>query len=116
MGLGDLFKSKPKKPNYEKMIKSSDWRERKEAAEMISDETILKEVYLNDDDPRVRAAAILNPNLQDEKLFQQAVLKGREQFIVNKIAEGQYGGLPTLVEVMIRCRDKKFVVWKGFGK
>ena len=40
MGLGDLFKSNPKKPNYEKMIKSSDWRERKEAAEMISDETI----------------------------------------------------------------------------
>lgn len=109
MGLGDLFKSKPKKPNYEKMIKSSDWRERKEAAEMISDETILKEVYLNDDDPRVRAAAILNPNLQDEKLFQQAVLKGREQFIVNKIAEGQNAGLPTLVEVMIRYRDKKFV-------
>ena len=41
----------------------------------------------------------LNPNLQDEKLFQQAVLKGREQFIVNKIAEGiESGGLQCAAE------------------
>lgn len=47
--------------------------------------------------------------MQDEKLFQQAVLKGREQFIVSKIREGQNAGLPTLVRVMIRCKDKEFV-------
>ena len=109
MGLRGLFKSKQKQPNFEEMIKSSNPNEREEAAAMIADETILKNIFLNDESARVRTAAILNPNLQDEELFQQAVLNGREQFIVNKIAEGQNAGFPTLVKVMLRCKDKEFV-------
>lgn len=109
MGLRDLFKSKPKQPDYEEMMKSSDWGERKEAASMITDGTMLKNIFLNDEDVRVRIAAILNPNLQDEKFFQQVVLNGREQFIVNRFAEGQNAGFPTLIDVMIRCKDKEFV-------
>lgn len=110
MGLRDLFKSKPKQPNYEEMIKSSDWVEREEAAAMITDENILKDVFLNDKNLDVRRAAIFNPNLQDEEFFQQIVLGGKEKLVVEKRAsDGENAGFIPLIYAMLRCEDKEFV-------
>lgn len=90
------------------MYKSGNEFQRQDAAMMITDESMLKEIVLTDDRMIVREQAINNPNLQDEKFFQEIVLTGYEK-LPSDIGDGQNGRTATRVQALKRCKDKEFL-------
>jgi hypothetical protein len=64
MGIVDLFKPK---------WKHSDREKRERAVEELTDQTLLTEIAKNDEDARVRTAAVNNPNLTDQILLAEIV-------------------------------------------